>query len=270
MSFMKKVIFAARKNKSFLCVGLDPDIRKIPKIFRKEKYPLFKFNRHIIRTTKDLVCAYKPNAAFYEAEGRTDELKLTIRYIKKYAKDIPVILDAKRGDIGNTAARYAANCFDYLKADAVTLNPYMGYDSIEPFAQYKDKGLILLCLTSNPGSKDFQHLKTGNTSLYLKIAQKAEVWRKKHKNIALVVGATNPAELRAIRNKFPGMPFLVPGLGTQGGDLERSVQYGTAKNGLCVFNVSRKVIFPDGQSAREAADEIKTRIWNQYRSTRRK
>jgi orotidine-5'-phosphate decarboxylase len=248
MNFKEKLIKAALKNRSWLCVGLDPDINKLPSNITRSLSGIEEFLKAVIDATDDLICAYKPNSAFYEqfgAEG-ISLLKEIISYIPDH---IPVILDAKRGDIGNTSKMYAAAAFDYLKADAITVNPYMGYDSIGPFLDYKDKGVITLCLTSNPSSSDFQKREAIDIDnrpipLYQMVARAALSWNKRD-NIGLVVGATKPEELGDLR-KLVGdsIPILIPGVGAQGGDLEMSLKNGSNADGqLAIINVSRSVLY---------------------------
>ena len=228
MNFIEKLTGISRKNKSLLCVGLDPDLKLMP-----DKVSVFDFNKAIIDATADLVCAYKPNFAFYEAMGNEglDALKRTVDYIPKA---IPVIADAKRGDIGNTAKAYTEAIFTYFKFDASTVSPYLGFDSLEPFIQYHDKGVLILCRTSNPGAVDFQSLlceiDNKKLPLFEIVAMKAKQWNT-HGNIGLVVGATYPEELKTIRQSHPDMPILIPGIGAQGGDLTMTVRYGVDAHG---------------------------------------
>ncbi len=266
MNFVEKLTNIARKNKSLLCVGLDPDPALMP-----GKISIFEFNKAIIDATADLVCAYKLNLAFYEAlddEGH-DALKRTVKHIPD---DIPVIGDAKRGDIGNTAKAYARAIFINLNFDATTVNPYLGFDSIEPFIQYRDKGVFILCRTSNAGAVDFQALRCevedGYRPLFELVARKASQWNTCG-NIGLVVGATYPEELRQIRNSHPDMPLLIPGIGAQGGDLELTVRYGVdARGEKAIINSSRQIIYASrekdfAQAARQAAAELRDQI-NSY------
>ena len=269
MNFVEKLTNATRRNKSLLCVGLDPDPKLMP-----DKVGIFEFNKAIIDATADLVCTYKPNLAFYEALGSEgfDALKRTIKYIPK---DIPVIGDAKRGDIGNTAKAYARAIFDNFNFDATTVNPYLGFDSVEPFIQYQDKGVFILCRTSNAGAADFQslHCETEEHSyrpLFELVALKASQWNI-HGNIGLVVGATYLEELRLIRNSHPDMPLLIPGIGAQGGDLASVVRYGVnAKGEGTIINSSRGIIYASpgkdfAQAARQAASSLRDQI-NYYRA----
>jgi orotidine-5'-phosphate decarboxylase len=266
VDFIEKLVNATRKNKSLLCIGLDPDPELMP-----GKIGVFDFNKAIIDATSDLVCAYKLNLAFYEAldEG-LDALKRTVKYI---SKDIPVIGDAKRGDIGNTAKAYAKAIFSNLNFDATTVNPYLGFDSIEPFIQHKDRGVFILCRTSNAGALDFQSLRCQAEPeyrpLFELVALKASQWNI-YGNIGLVVGATYPEELKLIRRSHPDMPLLIPGIGAQKGDLEKAVRYGVDAHGeKAIISSSRQIIYASredfAQSARQAALSLREQI-NQYRA----
>ena len=266
MSFIEKLDAAVKKNNSLLCIGLDIDLKRIPASLLNKGDPIFDFNKAIIDATKDLVCAYKPNIAFYEMYGiyGMQALMKTIEYA---TDDIPIILDAKRGDVGHTAAAYAKSAFEIYKADAVTLNPYMGFDSIEPFLSYKEKGLFVLCLTSNPSAKDFQ---TGGADpLYLQVAKKVKIWNN-WGNCGVVVGATQAEQLKEIRGIIGDMPILIPGIGAQGGDLSHCVRHGVNKKGeRAIINSSRNIIFASqgedfAGSARVAARKLKEEI-NNYR-----
>jgi len=268
VNFIEKLTKATEKNKSLLCVGLDPDPELMP-----AEISVFEFNKAIVEATAYLVCAYKLNLAFYEVledEG-LDALKRTIRYIPD---DIPVIGDAKRGDIGNTAKAYAKSIFDNFNFDATTVNPYLGFDSIEPFIQYRDRGVFILCRTSNVGAVDFQALRSeiegSYRPLFEIVALKVSQWNT-YGNIGLVIGATYPEELKLIRQNHPNMPFLIPGIGAQGGDLASAVRYGVNSKGeKAIINSSRQIIYASrgkdfAQSARRAATELRDQI-NYYRA----
>jgi len=242
MSALKDLQKIQAENNSIICLGLDLDPRRMPGEYAKTVKGMFEFAIRIIDATKDLVCAYKPNLAFYESIG-AEGLSLLRLIIDRIPDEIPVIADSKRGDIGNTAAHYADAMFKQLKADWVTLNPYMGYDSLRPFIEFKDKGVFILCLTSNPGSKDFQILNVGDKPLYQVVAEKVAYWNKE-RNFGLVVGATNPEQLREIRDLAGDMPLLIPGVGAQGGSLEKAAAYGTADfTKTALINVSRSVLY---------------------------
>lgn len=264
-------------SNTLLCIGLDPDYPKIPH-FIKRKYKsiseqLFEFNKSIIDATQDLVCCYKAQYAFYASFGQEGLLALqkTIAYIQHQYSNIPVILDSKRGDIGNTAVHYAIESFDIFKADAMTINPYLGFDSLEPFLKYKDKGIIILCRTSNKSAQDFQDIvdKKSNLPLYQLVAQLAKQWNI-NQNISLVIGATYPDEMKQVR-EFVGdeIPFLIPGLGAQGGK-PKDIINGFNKNKTGIMaNSSRGIIFASNKEnfakkARKEAMKLKDEI-NKYR-----
>lgn len=272
MTFKDKLLRAAAANKSWLCVGLDPDPVKLPSSISRDIGGIEIFLKTIIDSTSDLVCAYKPNSAFFEIYGGPgfELLKRVIDYIPD---NIPVILDAKRADIGNTSKMYAQSAFDYLGADAITVNPYLGHDSLKPFLDYVEKGVIILCLTSNPSSADFQKQVLGNipanhTMLYEKVASLACMWNT-NGNVGLVVGATSPAELAAVR-KLVGddIPILIPGVGAQGGELESALTAGSNSSGkLAIINVSRSVIYASsGNDYAEKAEESARLLVEQIRA----
>ena len=253
MKFIDKLQKVQRKNRSLLCVGLDTDPAKLPHHLGASGKAVLKFNREIIEATSDLVCAFKLNLAFYEALGEKGWhiLHETLALIPK---SVVTIGDGKRGDIGNTAERYASALYDELHFDAATVNPYLGFDSVEPFIRSAEHGAFVLALTSNTGSNDFQRLIIHGRPLYEKIAQATLKWNTKQ-NIGLVVGATHPAELKPIRDLTPTMPILIPGIGSQGGDLESAVRFGCDKNGfLAVINASRSILYASsGRDFAEAA-----------------
>ena len=267
-AFIEKVTNAQTKNDSLVCVGLDSDFEKMPKHLMSSADPVFEFNKAIIDATKDKCCCYKPNLAFYEAMGPRgmETLKRTLMYIPE---EMPVILDAKRGDIDNTAKKYAEAIFDDLEGDAVTLSPYMGWDSIAPFLEDENAFAFILCLTSNESAKDFQYLESGGKPLYMHVVDKVNSWNR-NENLGLVVGASKPEQIMEIRIKAPKLPFLIPGVGAQGGDLHKAVEYGTLGDGLVIINISRGVIFASKEQdfASRAASELdrfNTRI-NQVRA----
>lgn len=251
----------------FLCVGLDTDYSLLPasaKIGSIED-SVFNFNKNIIDQTAELVCAFKPQIAFYEANGAEglNALKKTADYLKDNFPDIPVILDAKRADIGSTNSEYAKAYFDEIGFDAVTVNPYFGKESLDPFLKYADKGIIILVRTSNPGSDEFQKLDTGGKPLYQVIAKNiAENWNTNN-NCAVVVGATYPEDLKKIREIVGDIPILVPGIGTQGGNLEAVIKNGldSNKQGL-IINSSRGIIYADdpGKAAEDMDKQIRSLI----------
>lgn len=255
MSFIEQISSCWKKNNSLVCVGLDPDLEKIPAHLQGAEAPLFEFNRQIIDQTADLVCAFKPQIAYYSAVGAERELELTVDYIHDNYPGTPVILDAKRGDIGSTSDMYVRESFDRYGVDAVTVNPYMGTDTLDPFLNRSDKGIIILCRTSNPGARDIQDLRTEGKKLYQVVADKAAHDWNRNGNVLLVVGATYPDELREIRSIVGNMPFLVPGIGAQGGNVESAVQNGQDAGGTgMIINSSRGIIYSsDGEDFAEAA-----------------
>ncbi len=236
-----ELINQIRTKSSFLCVGLDPDLNKIPKHLLKEEDPIFAFNKAIIDATSDYCVAYKPNTAFYECYGVKgwESLEKTINYIPK---NCFIIADAKRGDIGNTSTYYAKTFFETLPCDAVTVAPYMGKDSVSPFLQFDGKGVVLLALTSNDGSQDFQVLQTGERQLFEAVLLKASQWGSPE-NLMFVVGATRSSDIAKIRKLVPENFFLVPGVGAQGGSLEEVVKYGANRSCGLLVNSSRAIIY---------------------------
>ena len=234
-----------RSHRSLLCIGLDPDAESLPVTLRGHRTPLFEFNREIIDATAPWACAFKPQIAHYAALGAEAQLAKTINHIKKKHPKIPVILDAKRGDIGSTATMYAREAFERYKADAVTLNPYLGFDALAPFFEYTSKGAFVLCRTSNPGSGEFQAAPSNKdkTLAHLVAMRAAEERDKGATNIGLVVGATWPGEIATVRKLAGDMPLLMPGIGAQGGDLKSALSAGLNENmeGVLV-NVSRAIL----------------------------
>lgn len=265
----KQQIFNQIKAKqSFLCVGLDTDINKIPQHLLSEEDPVFAFNKAIIDATAKYAVAYKPNTAFYEVYGAKgwSSLEKTINYIKTNHPDIFVIADAKRGDIGNTSANYAKAFFNTLNADAITVAPYMGVDSVEPFLGFDDKWVILLALTSNKGSKDFQYLDVDGKELYKNVLTKATEWADSNK-MMFVVGATHPEELGEIRRLLPDHFLLVPGVGAQGGDLEAVAKNGLNRECGLLVNSSRGIIYAsNGEDFAERAAEEARKLQEQMAS----
>lgn len=244
MPFLDLLLDTTRRNRSLLCVGLDPDPRKIPARLQAARDPVYAFCSAIVEATADLVCAFKPNIAFFEALGTSGYATLQT-LMRSIPADIPVILDAKRGDIGSTAQAYARAAFEVFGAHAVTLNPYLGHDSLEPFLRYSDRGCIVVCKSSNRGSADIQDLQLASGGpLYLEVARRAHDEWNTHGNIGLVVGATHPSELAQVRRLCPNLPILVPGIGAQGGDLAASVRNAVDSQGeRAIITASRSVMY---------------------------
>ena len=259
ISFLEKLEAAAQRNHSMLCVGLDPSPAQMPIA------DIAAFNVAIVEATSDLVCAFKPNIAFYEAEGIAGlrALETTLSAIPSH---IPVILDAKRGDIGTTAVAYARAVFDQWGADATTINAYGGRDSVEPFLEYGDRGILVWCRSSNPGSKELQSLSiAGDLPLYQQVARLAEEWNSRG-NVGVVVGATYPDELIQVRALCPQMPILVPGIGAQGGQLAASVKAGVDGHGRrAIISASRQVLYASqgndyAEASRRVARDLQEQI----------
>jgi orotidine 5'-phosphate decarboxylase subfamily 2 len=254
MNFVQLLDQAINTNQSSLCVGLDVDLSQLPAKYLGTDDPILTFNIAVIEATAGLVCAYKPNSAFYEMYGLygLSSLIRTIDYIHAHT-GAPVILDAKRGDVGHSSAAYAKAAFESYKADAVTVNPYMGHDSVKPFLEYRDKGVFVLCLTSNAGSKDFESA-GGRDPLYLSVAKHVKEWNH-YGNCGVVVGATKPEELKEITAITGEMPVLIPGVGAQGGSLESAVRHGGQRP---IINASRSIIYAADPKAeaKKLRDEI--------------
>lgn len=273
MTFIDLLQRSWQQKNSLVCVGLDPDYKRIPGNFQTSKQPLFAFNKCIIDATVEYTCAYKPQIAYYSCRGAESELEKTIAYIHQYYPGVPVILDAKRGDIGSTAEMYAQEVFERYDADAVTVNPYMGGDTIQPFLKRQNKGVVVLCRTSNPGSGDFQEQEIKGKKLYQLVAEKALNEWNQHNQIVLVVGATYPQELKKIRDMSNNIPLLVPGIGAQGGSVEQAVTNGQCSYGAgMIINSSRGIIFAGSngntaQAAAQAAQSLRDTI-NQFRKNR--
>jgi orotidine-5'-phosphate decarboxylase len=270
MNFIQSLQHAWRRNASLVCIGLDPEPSKFPAHLRGRPDAVFEFCAAIVDATADLVCAYKPQIAHFAALRAEDTLARLIAHIHTKHPGVPVILDAKRGDIGSTAQHYAAEAFDRYGADAVTVNPYLGRDSLQPFLERADKGVIVLCRTSNAGGADFQALDCGGEPLYLRVAQTvARDWNT-HGNCALVVGATWPEELGKVRALVGDMPLLVPGIGAQGGDVAAVLAHGRTADGTgLLISSSRAILYADGgpdfaTTARTAALALRDDI-NRFR-----
>jgi orotidine-5'-phosphate decarboxylase len=248
-----------KKANSVVCVGLDPVISRLPACVKNSNTPVFEFNKSIIDATHDLVCAYKLQNAFYVGQRMEKQLEMTCDYLKKTYPHIPVILDAKRCDIGDVAAFYAQEAFDRYRADFVTVNPYMGGSTLKPFTDRKEKGTIVLCKTSNFDADDLQGIKSSEgIPLYLSVAYKAQNEWNDNDNVFLVVGATNPKDMAAIRKIAPDLPFLVPGVGAQGGNPKAVIENGIDQHGRgVIINSSRSIIYASSgddfdKAAREA------------------
>lgn len=257
-------------NDTLVCVGLDPLPDRFTKSVLACSDPVLCFNKAIIDATADLVCAYKPQIAHYAALGEEQALTDTIAYIHQHYPGVPVILDAKRGDVGSTAAQYAREAFERYQADAVTVNPWLGFDAVKPFLDYTGKGIVVLCRTSNPSAADIQDLRVDGRPLYLVVAEQvAERWNAE-RNCSLVVGATEPERVGEIRRAVPDIPFLVPGVGAQGGDVAAVVTNGITSDGTgLVINSSRAILYADqseryAEAARRKTVELRDTI-NQHR-----
>jgi orotidine-5'-phosphate decarboxylase len=265
-AFLDKLAGSWARSHSLVCVGLDPEIERFPRQIAGQPSPIFQFNKAIIDATADLVCAYKPQFAHYAAYEAEDQLERTIEYIHRSYPGIPVILDSKRGDVGNTAERYAIEAFERYGADAVTVNPYLGADSLEPFLKREDKGVIILCRTSNPGARDLQDLEVGGRKLYHVVAELAAREWNSRGNCLLVVGATYPRELAEVREITGSMPFLVPGVGAQGGAVSLAVSNGqTADGNGLIISSSRGILYASsgddfGTAARNATQALREQI----------
>ena len=256
-----------KRKKSFLCVGLDTDYKKILKLLLHKEYPVFEFNKSIIDATQEYAVAYKPNLAFYEMLGAAGymSLEMTVTYIRETYPDLFIIADAKRGDIGNTSHMYAHAFFKTLDFDAITLSPYMGYDSISPFLEVNGKWAILLALTSNEGSKDFQQLQVeGGKQLFEEVITTSAEWGSVN-NIMYVVGATKAEALVRIRELIPEHFLLVPGVGSQGGSLQEVSEHGMNDRCGLLVNASRSIIYADGtnkfdDAARQEASSLQAQM----------
>ncbi|MGB9992295.1 orotidine-5'-phosphate decarboxylase [Pseudoduganella rhizocola] len=272
MNFINKLEAAWAANDSLLCVGLDPDLERLPAQFRNGPDGITRFCTEIIDATADLACAFKPQIAYFAALGAERQLEDICAYVRSNYPQIPLILDSKRGDIGATAKQYAREAYDRYGADAVTVSPYMGSDSVEPYMEWKDRGVIVLCRTSNAGGSDLQFLQVDGKPLYQHVAKLvAEKWNA-NGQCALVVGATYPEELAQVRAIVGDMPLLVPGIGAQGGDIAATVKSGrTAAGAGMMINSSRAILYAApaagedfAMAARRVAEETRNAI-NAYR-----
>ncbi len=271
MMWDEKLTEIVHKNQSLLCVGLDTDAGKIPVCVKEKKNPVFEFNRAIIEATRDVACAFKLNLAFYEVLGPWGTVLLE-RTLAVIPKELFVILDGKRNDIGNTAQQYAKALFETYHADAVTVNAYLGKDGLTPFLDYKEKCSFILCRTSNPSAGELQDLNVDGTPLYQIVAKKIAEWNV-NKNCGAVVGATYPEEMRQVRGILGDhVPILIPGVGKQGGDVEKTIRYGTNHKGeMALINSSREILYASAgedyaEAARQKAVALRDQI-NAYRPT---
>ena len=246
-TFLEMLHNASTRNNSMLCVGLDPEPTRFPAEMQGNPRKIYDFCAAIVDATADLVCAFKPQIAYFAAHGAEDQLERLMQHIRANAPEVPVILDAKRGDIGSTAEQYAKEAFERYGADAVTLSPFMGFDSVEPYLAYPGKGAFLLCRTSNPGGDDLQNQRLasveGQPLLYEHIAGLVQGPWNKNGQLGLVVGATYPAEIERVRALAPTVPLLIPGVGAQGGDAAATVRAGWRPNGPIIVNSSRAILY---------------------------
>ncbi len=245
--FLARLAAAQQRHQSLLCVGLDPEPAKFPAPWTGDASRIFDFCAAIVDATHDLACAFKPQVAYFAAQRAEDQLERLIAHIRRVAPEVPVVLDAKRGDIGSTAEQYAKEAFERYQADAVTLSPFMGFDSIEPYLRYRDKGAFLLCRTSNPGGDDLQNQRLrdvdGQPRLYEHLARLAQGPWNRHGQLGLVVGATYPEELARVRELAPTLPLLVPGVGAQGGDALATVRAGWRPDAPVLVSSSRAILY---------------------------
>jgi orotidine-5'-phosphate decarboxylase len=257
MTFIVQLATATLQNQSLLCVGLDPEPAKFPDAMRGDASKIYDFCAAIVDATADLVCSFKPQIAYFAAHRAENQLEKLVQHMRRAAPYVPIILDAKRGDIGSTAEQYAIEAFERYGADAVTLSPFMGFDSVAPYLKYHDKGAILLCRTSNPGGDDLQNQRladvAGQPKLYEHIARLAQGEWNLNGQLGLVVGATYPAEIERVRALAPTVPLLIPGVGAQGGDAVATVRAGWRANGPIVINSSRAVLYASSGSDFAAA-----------------
>lgn len=269
MTFLEMLHGAATRNQSMLCVGLDPESTRLPVSVPEGPNRLYDFCAAIVDATHDLVCAFKPQIAYFAAHRAEDQLERLMQHMRSHAPHVPVILDAKRGDIGSTAEQYAKEAFERYGADAVTLSPFMGYDSIAPYLQYPGKGAFLLCRTSNPGGDDWQNQRladvAGNPRLYEHLARRAQTEWNDNGQLGLVVGATYPAEIARVRALAPNLPLLIPGVGAQGGDAAATVRAGRTDDGMVIVSSSRAILYASSgadfaDAARQEADRTRAAL----------
>ena len=268
--FYQKLENIWKQNNSLVCVGLDPHLEKIPPHLLKKDRPIFEFNKGIIDQTFDIVSCYKPQIAYYSAQNAEDQLIDTIEYLRKKHPHIPIVLDSKRGDIGETAKMYAKESFEHYKACAVTVNPYLGSESLWPFLDYKDKGVIILCRTSNPSAAQLQDHSHNGELLFEKVARLCASEWNKNKNTALVVGATYPEEIKKVRSLVGDIPLLIPGIGAQGGDLQKTVTSGLDSNGNGIMiSSSRGIIYAgNGEDFAECSRSVVIKMNNEINKLR--
>ncbi|MFN3375935.1 MAG: orotidine-5'-phosphate decarboxylase [Burkholderiaceae bacterium] len=266
MTFLDMLRAATAQNRSMLCVGLDPEPSRFPGGMRGDPRRIYDFCAAIVDATADLVCAFKPQIAYFAAHRAEDQLERLMQHMRTHAPQVPVILDAKRGDIGSTAEQYAKEAFERYGADAVTLSPFMGFDSVQPYLEYPGKGAFLLCRTSNPGGDDLQNQTLasvdGQPRLYEHVARLAQGPWNRNGQLGLVVGATYPAEIERVRALAPTVPLLIPGVGAQGGDAVATVRAGWRANGSIVVNSSRAILYASSgddfaQAARAEAERTR-------------
>ncbi len=266
MDFNTQLAAAQTRQQSLLCVGLDPEPARFPGAWKGDASRIAGFCAAIVDATKDLVCAFKPQIAYFAAARAEDQLERLLAHIRRVAPDVPVILDAKRGDIGATAEQYAREAFERYQADALTLSPFMGFDSIEPYLRYGGKGLFLLCRTSNPGGSDLQaQALAGGERLYERIARLAAGDWNRNGQLGLVVGATYPGEIERVRALAPTLPLLIPGIGAQGGDAAATVRAGWRPDGPIIVNSARAILYAGSgddfaAAARRAAEATRHQL----------
>ena len=269
MTFLDMLRDAGTRNQSMLCVGLDPEPSRFPSALRGDSQRIFEFCARIVDATADLVNAFKPQIAYFAAHRAEEQLERLMEHMRRNAPHVPVILDAKRGDIGSTAEQYAREAFERYGADAVTLSPFMGFDSVQPYLKYEGKGAFLLCRTSNPGGDDLQNQRLssieGSPRLYEHVARLAQGPWNLNGQLGLVVGATYPAEIERVRELAPTLPLLIPGVGAQGGDAVATVRAGHRSNGPIIVNSSRAILYASSgddfaQAAREQAIQTRAQL----------